>query len=82
MINKVRAEKCLESKCLYSCSISNVHRDKSCGRRHNPGLCVPCDVGAVEQSWLWLLRGSRTGFMKAEKHPELCCAMLCCAMLC
>lgn len=83
MINKVRAEKCLESKCLYFCSISDVHRDKRCSKRHNPELCVPCYVGAVGQRWLWLLKGrqlkgSCMGLMKAENHLELCCAMLCC----
>lgn len=29
MINKAGIGKCLESKCLYFCSISNIHGDKS-----------------------------------------------------
>lgn len=41
VINKVGVGKCLESKCLYCCSISNIHGDKI-GRSGGKALGCAC----------------------------------------
>lgn len=48
MINKVGAGKCLESQCLYSCLISNIHEDKSGSRNRSKALGCVCP-GAVRR---------------------------------
>lgn len=44
MINEVGVGKCLESKCLYSCLISNIHEDKSGSRSGSRALGCVCLV--------------------------------------
>lgn len=44
MINEVGVGKCLESKCLYSCLISNIHEDKSGSRSRSKVLGCACPV--------------------------------------
>lgn len=48
MINKVGVGKCLEYKCLYSCSISSIHGDKSGSGSHSKALGCVCP-GAVRR---------------------------------
>lgn len=73
MINKVGVEKCRESKCLYSCSISNIHRSGSRSRgkalaqraRRLRVLRERCRPPSHHREWLQVGRGSSGAFTRS-----------------